>query len=372
MTSTTASTSVLPPDKSARAFGVWWALRTALVCLVFSLVAFSPRLWILASPTPGSTYWDRGLHFIAQVDQPLGSPAEPALVWRLAPVLLAKALHLHGGTALIVPWLGLMVMLTLTAHLARRELRDPRSALLFTALVASTNATLTVTGWLGLNDAWFAAALLVVSFVRPLGCFGFAVLVGPWIDERFVLALPLALWIRHRTLGGTLRLAIVWAAAGLTIYAATRLTNPFAFAQHNVGRFASAIGQFFFVQWLPWAPLGWFMGLRAAWALVFCAWFRADFEHPKIDWLLASLTVAPLCVITILASDTGRAPTMLLPLLLFGAQNVAVRFGEETLRRGLLVLVLANALLPAMHVTHKNADVINSLPLELVRLWKNH
>lgn len=345
-------------------------LLLAAASLALSLAFFAPRLWIFTTPTPDSTYWQRGLAFVAQVDQPLGSPTERALAWRLAPVVLAKALGLEGRAALVVPWLGLLALLATAATVAQRRFSDPWAAWLLVPLVATTNATLVVTGWLGINDAWFAAALLAAAFVRTRWILLAAFVAGPWVDERFLLGLPLALLVRRRDEPDRWDRVALAAAAGAAPYLALRLLDPFDFALPDREILDSALS-FTFVAWLPWAPLGLFMGLRAAWVLVVAAAVDHPTRPTRIDVPLAVAALVPLAVITAVASDTGRAPTLLLPLLFVGARRIEAAFGAPALRRALVALLAANLLLPAMHVTHKNGDIINSLPVELVRLIRH-
>ncbi len=350
------------------------AVGWALVALALSLFFFSPRLWILAHPMPGSTYWDRGLQFVQQCDSPIGSPLSDAgLVWRLAPAVLAKTLGLHGMAVFIVPWLGLLVLLMQCAWLVLRRTGDGRLAALATALVGTTSATLTVTGWLGLNDAWYASALVAVAFQPALPVLLLAVCIGPWIDERFILVLPLTLWVRATALGPGWKpkVSLAAAAAGLAVYAVTRSFNLLhlpATAFHGYLQYIFAN----FQQWLPWTTLGWFMGLRAAWVLVVVAMGgecrRADLRSAL--WP-AALMAAPLAAITFLASDTGRTTTMLLPLVLLGVERMMALRGAEAARRILTILLIANLLMPAMHVTYQSGDIINMLPVEIVR-WLRH
>ncbi len=287
--------------------------------------------------------------------------------------MLAKALHLHGTTVLIVPWLGLVVMLTQCAWLVHQRTGDCRLAALATALVGTTSATLTVTGWLGLNDAWYASALVAVAFQPALPPLLLAALLGPWIDERFIMALPLALFVRATALRSKANpvVSIALTGAGLSIYAVVRFFNllhlPTAvfheYLHYILGNFQ---------QWLPWTSLGWFMGLRAAWVLVVVAvggeCRRADLR-PAL-WPTA-LMAAPLAAITFLASDSGRTTTMLLPLVLLGVERVIALRGLESARRILTVLLVTNLLMPAMHVTFQNGDVINMLPVEIARCLKH-
>jgi len=368
------SATPAPPSALSPAHRLARSLLIAVAALALSLCIFSPRLWVFRAPMPGSTYWDRGLHFVQQCNAPLGAPVEDAgLIWRLAPVILAKLLGLHGYAVLIVPWLGLLVLLAQCAWIIQARTGDWRLSTWATGLVATTGAILTGTGWLGMNDAWYAAALLAVALQPGWPALTLAALAGPWIDERFALAVPLALAVRALAPGrsGRVRGAFILVATGLLLYVGGRLLNPFHVQTSGFGSYAHDMRAGAFLQWTPWTDLGWFMGLRAAWVLVALAIGREWWEGRRLAacWL-AGLALAPLVIINFLASDTSRAPTMLLPLLLLGLEQAVAQWGAAASRRLLAGLLIANLLMPAMHVSAKHGDIINLLPLELVRLLR--
>jgi hypothetical protein len=343
-----------------------------LGALAVSLFFHSPRLWILLGPpVADATYWARGLQFSLQCEQPFGSAVlDQGLIWRLAPALLGHVLHLRGSATFAIPWAGLVMLLALTAALAWRLTRDLRSTALFTALIGTTTATLTVTGWLGMNDAWYASALLIVAVQPQTGWLVVAGLIGPWIDERFVLGLPLACYV-HAQICGIARLKhlIGVVATGVALYLGIRLANPLGLPAQRVSDYLT-YSLTHFHEWLPWTTLGWFMGLRAAWLLVLGPLIGlAAQRHYRHALLLAALIFLPLLVITLVSSDTSRAPTMLLPLLFLGLAQGAGRWPPTTLQRILTGLLAANLLMPAMHVTYKYSDIINLLPVEIARFF---
>lgn len=349
----------------------WSPWVCAIAALSVSLFFFSPRWWVFTHPMPGSTYWSRGLEFMAQCGDPFRNAAiEPGLAWRLAPALFAHALGLHGYAALAVPWLGLMVLLATTAAITYRLTTDVRLAWWTTVLMATTSATLTVTGWLGMNDAWYATALLLVAFGRgrllPIA----ALAIGPWIDERFLLGLPFACCLRARQ-SPPAQHTPVWIASvvsaaaylgirfsGVVPLAATAAANDFL-----RGTWRQAY------HWLPWTPLGWFMGWRAAWGLAaglgLFAWRDGKLRELLLPFGTAA---ASLLILTPFSSDTSRAPTMLTPLLVAGVLRFATELGPVGAARALAAITVVNLLLPAMHVVVATGDIINMLPLELARL----
>jgi hypothetical protein len=352
--------------------GFFRLLAIATGALAVSLFFHSPHLWLMfGPPAPGSPVWARGLQFMLQCEHPFRTDLHDAgLVWRLAPAVLGYALHLRGPAALAIPWAGLLVMLWLSARLAWRLTGDLRAAALCTTLIGTTAATLAVTGWLGINDAWYASALLVVAGLPQVGWLAAACLIGPWIDERFVLGLPLACHV-HTMLHGRARLGRLLGLAGasLAIYLGVRLTNPLGLPAHLVTDYLSdSLGRF--GEWLPWVSLGWFMSLRAAWLLVLgpLVWLIVQRRHPSA-LLLAALLFLPLAGITLVSADTSRAPTLLLPALFLGLAQMA-QWKPAQLRPVLAGLLAANLLMPAMEVTYKFSGIINMLPIEIARMLR--
>ena len=325
---------------------------------------------------PGSTYWDRGLEFMRQVEHPLSAELKDAgIVWRLAPALLARGLGLHGYASFFVPWLGLAVLLTLSTGLILRRTGDRYLAFLTAALLGTTSVTLTVTGWLGLNDAWYASALLIIAFLPNRNILIVSILVGPWIDERFILALPLAAWVRSVTLGRSWQsnITLCTAVVSVLLYVIVRTGNFLQLSTTATSTYYQSILSGACLEWLPWTSLGIFMGLRAAWILPAVAvggnCRRTDLQ-PSIVWPVL-LAAGPIIVITLLAADTDRSTTMLIPLVLLGVERMHVLHGMTHTRRLISWLLFANLLMPAMHVTYHSGDIINALPIELARLFSH-
>ena len=122
-----------------------------------------------------------------------------------------------------------------------------------------------------------------------------------------------------------------------------------------------------FVIWMPYAPLAWWMGLRAAWVPLFSGLqdvFRICGRPAAI--LVALISLLVLATSLVLAEDMSRTAILLLPGVLAGAISLARnRQGEHIL----VGAALANLLLPAMHVVSTSAEPVHFLPLELWRLF---
>jgi hypothetical protein len=263
---------------------VWSRPTYALVVLAttlgLSLFFFCPRLCLLLGPPyPGTFEWDRGLNFLAQSQDPFHAQVEPALRWRLAPPLAAHILQLRGYWPFIVPWIGLAAMLLYGLHLAGRYFQNRLDAALFSLFTGTLAAVSSVTMAHGINDGWLMLAMLASIFARhPSGRLAGA-LLGPWVDERYLLCLPLCLACRHiltpkPVAPGSVLKDSRWEIIGILPYVATRLVLTAGHGDAVSSTFltnALAITPLY----LPNTHLGWWMGLRAGWLLVAIAVWAA-------------------------------------------------------------------------------------------------
>src|ERR1035437_2928646 len=292
-------------------------------CLALSVTFFAPRLWLMRHSVPGSFQWDRAHTFLAQCQQPMSRDIDPAMQWRLLPPLVCHALRLPGYTPLALPWLGIIAATAYAAVLFRRRLNDWRFVAGGTLLFATTSAVLVPVGWLGMNDTWVWLGLLAVAFGRVRWAVPLACLLYAWIDERFLIGFPLA-WLVGRYERG-----IGWSwpatrdALWLLPYVALRLW---------LGRqdeTASAASHQFLVDQVrqaallvPLVPLGWWLGLRAAWvAVAYACW-----TTPPGRRLLGAVTLlAPAGISVVLASDLSRSIAVIIPMIFLGCFEYARR-----------------------------------------------
>lgn len=338
-----------------------------MLALALSVLLFSPRLWLMQEPVPGSFQWARAETFLKQCADPFRRDIEPAMLWRVLPPLVAHHLHLRGHAPLALPWLGLFAATGYTAVILRRRCPDARFVFGGTLLFATTSAVLVPVGWLGMNDAWVWLGLLAVAFGRAPWALPVACLLCPWVDERFIIGFPLA-WLaarfdRGEPLAGRALLAGLW----LLPYAAVRV----AFSRQDPAA-SEATAAFLQAQWqdsakaLPLVPLGWWMGLRAAWGgAAYALW-----SWPRSHGVVAGLVLlGTLALSASLASDFSRSAAIASPLVLAGCLALARR-KPESAPRIMLIVGVANLLIPAAHVTYVHIDPISPLPLELFRLLR--
>ncbi|MBA3848432.1 MAG: hypothetical protein C0502_00370 [Opitutus sp.] len=350
----------------ARFTDTGFRLAAVAMLLAVTVFFFAPRLALWNLDYSGAFEAARGLTFLAQCEDPFRTDVELAMRWRVLPPLVCHALGLKGWMAFAIPWAGVAALVWAGLDWFLRHGLDRRAALAGGLLVATSSGVLVPLGWLGINDGWTWLCLLSVTAARSNKGVAVALLLGPWIDERVVVGLPLALWSRHcldpktATPGRTMLLGL-WVAP----YLVSRLAAVTLGADQGTGRFLSLAFADCAV-WLPYAPLGWWMALRAGWLpVVFAA---ADWwQHGKSAFALGAVSFVAVAVPTlVLAADLSRSAAIFLPVLFLGWVRLAPRLGD----RQLLAVSMVQLLLPAAHVVYNKIAVISPLLLELYRLWR--
>jgi hypothetical protein len=314
----------------------------------------------------GSFQWDRAYTFLLQCEQPFRRDIEPVMLWRLLPPLVCHALNLSGNAPLAVPWLGVLAATAYVAILLRRRLDDWRFVAGGTLLFTTTSAVLVPVGWLGINDAWVWIGLLAIAFGRAKWAIAAASLLCPWIDERFVIGLPLAWIVRCLDRDAPLFSRAAWQLLWLLPYIFLRA----ALAGIRGGNDASGaflhqtvVGAAVLV---PFAPLGWWMALRIGWLTVaYGVWSLSGRRRVLAIAVVAGTLAVMLCV----ASDISRSAAIVTPVMFWGCFVFARRYSVEA-PRSLATFAVINLLIPAAHVTYNKIDLISPLVIELIRLWR--
>jgi hypothetical protein len=353
-----------------------FVFATVILALGISLSVLTPRLFVLLGPPfPGTFEWDRGMNFIKQVADPFNAEIEPALRWRLAPALLGYFTGLRGYGAFAIPWVGLIAAFVYMAVLAERRMRDRLDAVLLVVLAGTLAAVQSVTMAHGINDGWLLLALLATAFSGNNVLRAGAALVGPWVDERYLFALPLCLACRavFPPVGAKpvpLWRFAPWEIVGAALYLGVRLMFTLQHGDPVSGDFVRNT-LMFVPGYLPHGPLGWWMGQRAAWVLVIIAVIAAALVGGRSAAAALVLTATlGFAAIQILAMDLTRSTNFFLPLTFAGAFAAEIVVG--TFRtRWLVALVALNCILPFAMLTYRWILPMHSLPFELVRLYKN-
>ncbi len=337
--------------------------------LALSVFFFSPVLWIVRQPTPGSYQWDRALTFLRQCEDPLRKDIETAMQWRLLPALASHTLRLPGYAPLALPWLGAVAATAYVAMLFRRRCADPRAVLGGTLVFVSTSAVIVPLGLLGLNDAWVWLGLLAVAFGRSGCALPIACLLCPWVDERFIIGFPLAWCVARVDRGELFFSRAMLHGLWLLPYAAIRILLScagFGDSEAQAGFLAYVLYSFPGIA--PLIPLGWWFGLRGGWlGVAFAIW-----SCPARYRVIGGLTlVTTLGLTAVLAHDLSRSVAIIVPLVLLGGFEF-IRLYPARAPHVLLVTGIVALLLPAAHVIYHTIQPISPLPLETIRILRSN
>ena len=175
----------------------------ALLSFIVGISFFCPRyvLWRgLEIPQALIHPEVNGANFrLQQIERPF-APSENLthwpLRWRILFPLLAHYLNLSPKVFFALPFAGCFLVLGLIAHIVLRETESALLALLSSMLAATTSWFFVSTGWLGYFDSWYVLGLLCVACIHSRVVLVSCCLLMPWVDERFIVAFPLAFAMR--------------------------------------------------------------------------------------------------------------------------------------------------------------------------------
>jgi hypothetical protein len=338
----------------------------SLAILLVVLAVFSPRWWLMDEPRPGTFQWDRGLTYLAQVEAPFDQDIEPAMRWRPAPPLVAHTLGLSGPSAFVVPWLGVFGLTAYCLQLLWNRTGNGAYAVAATLTLATTSGWLAPLHWLGLNDAWVWLGLLVVAFSPSTWRIGLAVLLCTWCDERFIIGLPLAWTVRWGGKDPMNRRNLLTVAGALLPYVVVRLGfggSPWA---GETERHFIASHLLMSREWIGFAPLGWWMGLRAAWVPLV---YELTQVTARARLGLLAVLAATAGVTVVLAADLSRSAAIVLPVAMAGLIRHGTQTPATVATRHARWLALIGLLLPAVHVVARKLDPVENIAIELLRWW---
>jgi len=261
-----------------------------------------------------------------------------ALRWRMLIPVVAHDLRLTDRQYLWLPWVGSFILLALVGWYAWRSSHDVIKFAATVGLFVTSSAWSSGIWGLGCMDPFYLVGLLLVSFSpSPLAVLA-ACLFCPWIDERFLLALPLCAALR-----GTDGRGWWWPLLGVLPYCGVRLAALLA-GDTGISDQIAMQGAAFW-RFAIWLPIGWWHGWRAAWPLIVLALILVWHRESRLGrWLLAS-GVACLLVIYFLAWDSSRSIAVLLPFMVYGVSRFTSRPWV------LCLLVALNFILPTTFVT---------------------
>ncbi len=361
--------------KTSRELSLRWLLAGGVfLTLIFF---FSPswgafRLWSRVPELGAMLEVRRGASVLGQMASPgaeITDRLHRAIQWRLLFPVIGRVLHLPPPLLFGLAHAGALVALGFLITRFRRHGLAWRESALAAVTLGAASWFFTATGWLGYYDSWLALALLVVAFARDRRWMWAACVWAPWVDERFIIAAPLALLCRQLQTGAAAARPDwrrdIGVPAGLV---AAFLAVRFGVLAGRSGEGATLGGYLSARDYLD-APLhrialGVWEGLRAGWFFAGAAlWLLRPRRGPAL--LLAGAVLVTAGVGLATAQDYGRSMTMVLPAAVLG---VLLAAPAAWFRPALRTTALLALLLPAHHVMNDHVNPIFYLYHELQNL----
>lgn len=360
-----------------------WCLIIAILAASIVPLRFSPRFshWCglnIVGPLDRPEY-GRAKATLRQVNDPwapIVDPRHTVIAWRLLFPVSWHYLHMPPAWLTVMPFVGCVLALWLVAWLTYRRLARWWPTFLATVLLATLPWFFVSTGWLLHFDSWLVIGLLTAAFLRSRPALVVACLLTPWIDERFVLALPLTLLTRAiglerieraewREIARDVTTAIVASVPYLAIRAFALLHGDPNSATYVQSHWIEA-------HTIPWSRLldGLWSGFRAGWVMIVLA---VTLEARRITWpwtaAFATATIGTSLGALFIAQDMSRTLMLLCPVLLLGIW-LWESWRPASLRFFFPIIVAANLVLPAAHVMWRLTVPLSSLPTE-IQEWRN-
>lgn len=349
-----------------------WLL--GILFFVLAFFVFCPRFYFwdpVGSPTLPESY--RAFYVLVQLQNSpfvkIPDIGSNVLEWRLLFPVVGYIFHIHWIPFFALAHASVLALLLYVAHVVYARTRSWWAAAIATALAATSSAFFISTGFLGYFDAAMTLALLVTCFSRRRVFIWAAATLAPWIDERFVFALPIALWcqwMQTQDLKAALKLMVPM-ILGIAPYLLLRVMAMAMNTDHSQGFFHDLFTRFDMQVYK--ALVGSWDALRWGWAAVilgvFAAWPRAT--PRRMFWpRLFALTVIPAAMIFLLlsAGDYSRSMMVLLPMVLTG---IILSWPQRTAQTMFLLTALAvlNFVMPAYHSFRAFHIQIYPYPLQL-------
>lgn len=369
------------PSLSDRA-SPWWHLPALAVgaCMLVTFF-FSPRVVVWRGLDAPETWFypelNRAVDALRQLEAPFAdieNPSNMVIEWRLFFPLVGHWTGMPWWLYLALPHVGSVLAVAWLIRILRDRTGDAAMACGGAVAVAASAWFFVSAGWLAYFDAWFVLGLLAVAFADARVALALACLATPWVDERFVLALPLVMAVRVADRAGKSAPRRLW--LDLAVIVAASVPYPMA-RLVALSQATDASGQY--VQLMrehladvsPWRFIeGAWSGFRAAWVFPACAMVMLWTSRPRWLFVLTAATAlgtAAACLVV--AADMSRSFAMLLPLAVLGVVWCATH-PDVRWRRAVPLIAAANLLLPASHVLWTFKEPVYYVYHEWYR-WQN-
>lgn len=353
-------------------------ITALLVCLIF------PPRFVLwrglhipeASFTPEV---NRAVDTLNQLDAPLSStmaPSNRVIRWRLLFPILWYNLHLPKTLFLIMPCLGCLLSLGMIAHVAYGTTQNRLLTIAITIILATSSWFFVSIGWLTYFDSWLVLGLLIVGFAQSRSVLLVAFLLCPWIDERFIIALPLCLMIRFLYFGQvgardfkSIIHESLLAVSTIIFYAVFRLSLSMSCTEDHSTWYLSnqlTLSNISSVS-IPHYLEGIWYGIRSG--IIFVGifiWLAYAGNSWRWRILLWMILLSTLVIGLVIAGDLSRSMAMFVPAALSGIVLMA-KERPRLLTIAITLALLVTLLSSAKHVvsSFKTSTPINSLSKEI-------
>jgi hypothetical protein len=375
----------------------WTIVVLGLLAFAFLTIRFSPNWMVFyrgvrdaklnASTTQQSVaidyavlsgYSARGLYVIKQtvdLSTEIDDPNHKITRWRLLVPAVSKLLKLPGWLILALAHIGCLVLIITLVRIGATQSSSsgasPYEAMCFSIVAGASASFFTSMGLLGYYDSWLALALIGVSLAGPRWIVLTACILAPWIDERFVLGLPLALCVRWIRTDYAANSGWQWfkreALAPIIVvacYTIVRLKLGGSGSSQTVGNY---LHEFVFTRKLSFPDyiVGALAGLRVGWILVataiFGLWMAASARKVRLQALILSAGIILTTIIGLFtALDLSRSMVLLFPVLPLG-WRYATRSGVWKRFHVAPVLAAIALLLPARHVVGNSIRPVDNM-----------
>ncbi len=300
---------------------------------------------------------NRAIDTLKQVENPFvptENPTNLVINWRLLFPLIAHYLHFPRWLFLALPHIGCLVLLALTAHQTLKATGNRLFTLLSTCLMATASWFFTSMGLLTYFDSWLVLGLMLVVGFQSRLVLLITACATPWIDERFIIALPVCVGLRafiFRYGRSVFRRKLFFDAlvAGLPTLCYVLLRYFDSAKAHSTTDYY--LREFIFYQRDYWRLVeGWWHGLRGLWVFVFaCLWFMILQSGRWWNLLFTGVVVLTLGVSLLIAGDLSRSMAVFAPMAWVGIIHLWQK-RRDSAQRIVAGALAFNLLTPATHV----------------------
>lgn len=299
-----------------------------------------------------------------------------AIQWRLLFPALGHVLGLSPVLFFALSPAGCLLVLAYIVTVLRRHGLGWLETALMAVTLGATSWFFSSMSWLGYFDSWLVLALLFVTFARARWVVWLACSWAPWIDERFVMAAPLAMICRylHQTRTSATEPAIRHWKQELAVPAAlvaVFLVVRLGFLSGHSGTNATISGYMGGLKVIG-TPLsrvafGVWEGMRVGWVFVAAAVLCGGLKRWQAVALASSVVVVVLASLAT-AQDFSRSMMFMMPVALLGAVLAGGAVVERWSPLALRVGAAAALLLPAHLVMNDGVNPVFYLYHELAAL----